>query len=117
MKVRNLIYRSTLLFFGCAQRQTNDKNISNSGTSKKFPEIKIELPKNKLDRTKYHTDKDTVYIFSQSKDTLKFSKEEFNDIVDNFPELTSLNTQNPDTAYNSKIWVDWSQYVSSSYAL
>jgi hypothetical protein len=104
--MKTLIYITTILFFGCNQRQTNDKNISNSDTSKKLTETKIELPQNKLDRAKYHTDKDTVYIFSQSKDTLKFSKEEFNDIVDNFPELTSLNTQNPDTAYNSKIFVD-----------
>ena len=104
--MKTLIYITTILFFGCTQRQTNDKNISNSDTSKKLTETKIELPQNKLERAKYHTDKDTVYIFSQSKDTLKFSKEEFNDIVDNFPELTSLNTQNPDTAYNSKIWVD-----------
>lgn len=61
---------------------------------------------NKTDRAKYHTDKDTVFIISSYKDTLKYSKDEFNDIVDNFPELTSLNTQNPDTAYASKIWVD-----------
>jgi hypothetical protein len=104
--MKTLIYISTFLFLGCSQRQTNDKNTSNSDTSKKLTEAKIELPQNKFDRARYHTDKDTVYIFSQSKDTLKFSKEEFNDIVDNFPELTSLNTQNPDTAYNSKILVD-----------
>jgi len=109
--MKTLIYITTILFFGCTQRQTNDKNISNSDTSKKLAEPKIELPQNKLARAKYHTDKDTVYISTQSKDTLIFSKEEFNDIVDNFPELTSLNTQNPDTAYNSKIWVD---FVDSS---
>ena len=105
--MKRLIYITTILFFGCTQRQTNEQNISNSDTSKKLTETKIELPQNKLDRAKYHTDKDTVYIISQSKDTLKFSKEEFNDIVDHFPELTSLNTQNPDTAYNSTIWVDF----------
>ena len=104
--MKTLIYITTILFFGCTQRQINDKNITNSDTSKNLTETKIELPQGKLERAKYHTDKDTVYIFSQSKDTLKFSKEEFNDIIDNFPELTSLNTQNPDTAYNSKIWVD-----------
>jgi len=104
--MRTLIIISTFLFFGCTQHQTKDKKSSTSDTSKNLTETKIELPQNRLDRAKYHTDKDTVYIFSQLKDTLKFSKQEFNDIVDNFPELTSLNTQNPDTAYYSKIWVD-----------
>lgn len=105
--MRTLIYITTILFWGCTQRQTNDKTISDADTAKKLTETKIELPQNKLERAQYHTDKDTVYIFSQSKDTLKFSKEEFNDIVDNFPELISLNIQNPDTAYNfSKLYVD-----------
>jgi hypothetical protein len=104
--MRTLICISAFVFLGCIQRQTNDNKVSNSGTSQKLTQPKKELRQNKLDRAKYHTDKDTVYIISYSKDTLKYSKQEFNDIVDNFPGLTSLNTQNPDTAYASKIWVD-----------
>ncbi|WP_462252533.1 hypothetical protein [Ferruginibacter sp.] len=105
--MKTLIYITSILFFGCTQRQTNDKNISTIDTSKKLRDTKIELPQTKVARAKYHTDKDTVYIYTQSKDTLKYSKEEFNDIVDNFPELTTLHTKYPDTAYNSKIWVDF----------
>ncbi|MDF2193448.1 hypothetical protein [Paraflavitalea sp. CAU 1676] len=104
--MKPLIYLTPLLFFSCAQPQTNDKTIPNADTAQKAQEVIIELPEKKTERTKYHTDKDTVYISSQAKETLKYSKEEFNDIVDNFPELTSMNTKNPDTAYYSKIWVD-----------
>jgi hypothetical protein len=104
--MRTLIYISTFIIWGCTQRQTNDKKTTASDTSKGLTKSEIELPQNKQDRIKYHTDKDTVYISTESKDTIMYSKEEFNDIIDNFPELTSLNTQNPDTAYASKIWVD-----------
>ncbi len=104
--MRTLICISTFVLLGCTQRQTSDKKVFSSETSQMVTKPKVELPQNKLDRAKYHTDKDTVCIISYSKDTLKYSKEEFNDIVDNFPELTSLNTQNPDTAYASKIWVE-----------
>jgi hypothetical protein len=105
--MRTLIYILTILFFNCNQRQTNYDKVVSTDTAKSTKAAKIELPAIKSDRAKYHTDQDTVYIYSQSKDTLKFSKEDFNDIVDNFPELTSLYTANPDSAYEtSKIWVD-----------
>ncbi len=72
-----------------------------------FKDTTILLPKSKGERARYHTTKDTVYIYSESKDTLKYSKEEFNDIIDNFPELYSGNVTNPDTTFaNSKVWVD-----------
>jgi hypothetical protein len=88
-----------VILFGCTQRQTNDKTIIKIDTLEKVTPVKIELPKNKADRLKYHTDKDSVFIYSQADDILKFSKEEFNDVVDNFPELTSMNTLSPDSTY------------------
>ncbi len=105
--MRALTYILTILFFSCGQQHPINKKVTNTDTAKPAKEIKIQLPTSKLERAKYHTNKDTVYIYSQARDTLKFSKEEFNDIVDNFPELYSMNVTNPDTTYaNSKIWVD-----------
>lgn len=104
--MKPLIYLTTFLFFSCAQPQTKDITLPNTESAKKTQAVTIELPEKKADRAKYHTDQDTVYISSQAKDTSKYSKEEFNDIVDNFPELTSSNTTHPDTAYYSNIWVD-----------
>ncbi|WP_462222790.1 hypothetical protein, partial [Ferruginibacter sp.] len=63
--MKTLIYITTILFFGCTQRQTNDKNISTIDTSKKLRETKIELPQTKVARAKYHTDKDTVYNYKK----------------------------------------------------
>jgi hypothetical protein len=88
-----------VILFGCTQRQTNDKTIIKIDTLEKVTPVKIELPKNKANRLKYHTDNDSVFIYSQADDILKFSKEEFNDVVDNFPELTSMNTLSPDSTY------------------
>jgi hypothetical protein len=66
----------------------------------------IHLPKVKAERAKYHTNNDSVYIYAQTKDTLKYSKNEFNDIIDNFPELYEGGINNPDTAYAiSSVWV------------
>lgn len=98
---------TTILLFSCNRKQPNEKIIATTDTLITVTDTAIELPKNKLERVKYHTDKDSVYISSISKDTLQFSKEEFNDIVDNFPELTSMNPLPPDSAYNAKIFVDF----------
>lgn len=51
------------------------------------------------DKSKYYTTKDTLLITTETGDTLKYSKEEFNAIVDNHPELYSDNTQHPDAIY------------------
>lgn len=103
--MRIIIYITILLLFSCNRKQPNEKIIPTTDTLISVTDTVIELPKNKLERAKYHTDKDSAYISSTSKDTLQFSKEEFNDIVDNFPELTSMNPLPPDSAYNSKIFV------------
>jgi len=94
----------TILIFSCKQGQTKKKDIISPDTVQSKEESKIELPASKIDRAKYHTDKDTVYIYSPTRDTLKYSKEDFNDIVDNFPELSSENTTSPDK--HTKVWVD-----------
>lgn len=101
--MKGVILISVILLSSC--KQMHDKEVV--VIHKNVEKTKIELPASKLERLKYHTRKDTVYIFSQARDTLKFSREEFNDIIDNFPELYSMNTADPDSTYSiSKIWVD-----------
>ena len=55
---------------------------------------------------KYYRYDDTVFVISSLGDSLLYLKDEFNDIVDSFPELTSEFTKNPDTAYTLKMWAD-----------
>jgi hypothetical protein len=104
--MKPIFYLAIILLCSCKRKQPNVKIIATTDTLSTVTNTAIELPKNKLERVKYHTDKDSVYISSTAKDTLKFSKDEFNDIVDNFPELTSKNLLPPDSAYYAKIWVD-----------
>ena len=52
------------------------------------------------DKSTYYTTKDTLLITTETGDTLKYSKEEFNTIIDNHPELYSDNTQDPDPTYH-----------------
>ncbi|MEO6231859.1 MAG: hypothetical protein ABJB11_11540 [Ferruginibacter sp.] len=58
----------------------------------------ITFPKN--DNSKYYTTKDTLIITTETEDTLKYSKSEFNEIIDNHPELLNNKyVQNPDLIY------------------
>lgn len=103
--MRTIFYLSIVLLLSCNRKQPNEEVKPTTDSSIAVTDTAIELPKSKLERAKYHTDKDSVYISSTSRDTLKYSREEFNDIVDNFPELTSMNPLPPDSAYNSKVFV------------
>lgn len=97
---------TTILLFGCNRKEPNKELIPITDNKSSLTDTAIELSKSKSERAKYCKDKDSVYISSTSRDTLRFSKDEFNDIVDNFPELTSKNPLPPDSAYNAKIWID-----------
>ncbi len=52
------------------------------------------------DKLKYYTTKDTLLITTETEDTLKFSKQEFNQIVDEHPEFYSEFVYNPDFLYH-----------------
>lgn len=52
-----------------------------------------------VNKSKYYTTKDTLLITTETGDTLKYSKEEFNTIIDNHPELYSDSRQDPDPTY------------------
>lgn len=101
---------AVFLFLSCNNHNTPKDTLSGQRTDTVQPAQKKEvfkLPASKADRAKFHTNKDTVYIYSQSKDTVAYSKEEFNDIVDNFPELYETPVISPDSAYDkSSLWVD-----------
>jgi hypothetical protein len=108
--MKSLIFIFMLFFLSCGNN-TSQKNVEPNKDS--VPAISIikkkdiVLPKANIDRAKYHTLQDTIYIYSQSKDTLKYSKKEFNDIIDNFPELYDGNISNPDSTYSrGSIWAD-----------
>ena len=67
--MKTLIYISTILFLSCKDGQTKEKNIINPDTVQLKKESKIELTASKVDRAKYHTDKNTVYICFPTRDT------------------------------------------------
>jgi hypothetical protein len=71
----------------------------------KRPDLKTQLDTtkqvtsaSKQDKSKYYTTKD-ILIITETSDTLKYSKDEFNHIVDNHPELTNDFAHNPDQTY------------------
>lgn len=105
--MRYLLFVTIILVFGCKQRHSVLQDKTPVDSLKNITAKNIKLPDTNADRLKYHTNHDTVCIYSLSKDTLKYSREDFNDIIDNFPELYSSTVIPPDSAYaNSKIWVD-----------
>lgn len=54
---------------------------------------------NKVDNTTHHTTKDTIRIVTGTGDLVKYSKTEFNGIVDEHPELTTDRIEDPDLTY------------------
>jgi len=57
----------------------------------------VTIPK--TDNSKYHTTKDTILITTEIDETLKYSKVDFNNIVDNHLEFFEKYPNNPDQAY------------------
>jgi len=55
----------------------------------------------KIDNSKYYTSEDTISIATETVDTFKFGKEEFNQIVDEHPEFFDKYPSNPDQVYYS----------------
>jgi hypothetical protein len=90
--MRTLLYIPFLTFFSCssptkpADIKSNSVTITNPRTTK-------------ADNSKYYTSKETVLIATEIGDTLKYSKADFNDIIDKHPEFFSDNVQDPDPTY------------------
>lgn len=100
-------YIIAFLFLSCSNN-FKKKDIASNNHQQTFNDTMIvSLPKNKPARKKYHTTSDTVIIYTKNNDTLKFIKNDFNDIVDNFPELTGESIHPPDYTFSkSAVWVD-----------
>lgn len=60
---------------------------------------KTEIKSSKVNSSKYYTEKDTVLIVTKIDDTLKFTKAEFNNIIDKHTEFFGEYPVNPDQAY------------------
>lgn len=110
VQLKTILFLTTLLFFSCKNKTTHKERATSQDTVAAPTVIRnndVSLPKSKVDRAKYHTTSDTVYIYTQFNDTLKYSKNDFNDIIDNFPELYDETIDHPDSTYSkSKIWVE-----------
>jgi hypothetical protein len=79
--------------------------LSCSSPSKK-PDPKIDPdssshsdPTKQVNKSNYYTTKDSLLISTETNETLKYSKEEFNSIIDAHPELYSGQVQDPDAKF------------------
>ena len=92
--MKTLLYISILGLLSCNSRtQQSDKKQTIDTTAK------VEST-HKNDNSKYYTTLDTLIISTEIGDTLKYGKDEFNEIIDNHPELVSDNIRNPDQVYH-----------------
>ncbi|MFP5043032.1 hypothetical protein [Parasediminibacterium sp. JCM 36343] len=91
--MKTLLYITMFIFSSCNNQQSqSDKNQIIDTTAK------IEKT-NKIDNSKYYTDKDTIIIATELGDTLEYAKAGFNSIVDKHPEFFQSYPENPDQAY------------------
>ena len=81
-------------FLSCTNQTKQSDKMQRIDTT-----AKVETT-NKIDISKYYTTQDTLIIATEIGDTLKYGKEEFNEIINNHPELVSDNIQNPDQVYH-----------------
>lgn len=102
--MRNLLYISVFGLLSCKNQahQADKSQLIETVVKVQAPKIdtvtKIETT-GKTDKSKYYTTKDTLIIENEIGETLKYGKEEFNEIIDNHPELISDYIQNPDLVY------------------
>lgn len=61
----------------------------------------------KIDISKYHIQQDSILITTETGDTLKYSKDDFTLIVDNFSALFKYSVHDPSfTYFNNNLWKD-----------
>lgn len=85
-------YLFILLFLSCSTPPAQKKTAILADTT-------TGLSKDKAGRSGYHTTQDSVLIYAGPDDTFELSKKEFNDVVDNHPELYSKDVGDPDATY------------------
>lgn len=91
--MRTLLFISIFGLLSC-NNQTNQSN------NKQPIDIVTQVEKsNRPDNSRYHTTQDTVIIATEIGDTLKYTKADFNSIVDKHPEFFQTYPENPDQVY------------------
>ena len=89
--MKNMLYISILAALGCNnQAKQTDKTTHTAKQISTTP---------KIDNSKYYTSKDTLLIATETGNTLKYGKVEFNQIIDNHPELVGKYPQAPDQSF------------------
>ncbi len=90
--MKKIIYILTIsiAFLSC-NNQPNKVEIENVA--------EIETQTNKFNNSKYYTNQDTIFIATEIGDTLKYAKNDFNNIVDKHTEFFEEYPKNPDQAY------------------
>ncbi len=78
--MKQIIYILTITF-GLLSCNNQSKQVDNKKSTDSDPQIK------KVDNSKYHTQLDTIQITTELGDTLKYAKNDFNNIVDKHPEF------------------------------
>jgi hypothetical protein len=91
--MKTLYYIPLLTVLSCNSSTKQAETKSHSDSSTHLSQTA------QVDKSKYYTTKDTLLISTEVGDTSKYSKEEFNTIVDNHPELYRDNVQGPDPTY------------------
>ena len=91
--MKAILYILILTTLSCnnQQKQTDktiDINSSNQASTTHKPE-----------NSGHYTTKDTILIPTERNDTLRFSKSEYNKIIDKHPEFFEKYTSNPDQLY------------------
>jgi hypothetical protein len=88
-----LSYIPLLIFLSCSSpSKKTDPKIDPDGTSHSDPVKQV-------DKSNYYTTKDSLLITTETNETIKYSNDEFNKIIDTHPELYSDNMQDPDLSY------------------
>ena len=118
--MKTLLYISLLLTLSCSHQTNQSDKTTPIDTTNNITSL------NKIDRSKYYTTKDTLIITTETADTLVYSKDEFNEIIERHPELLNIKyVQNPDLIYycsgdreefNSEVGQD-TYYILYAYLL
>lgn len=97
--MKNILYILILTTLSCNNQSSQAEKTTIADTTKQLITI------SKTDNSKYYTTKDTVLIANEIGETLEFSKQEFNNLIDNHPEFFNAYEeygypQDPDQAYH-----------------
>ena len=93
--MKTLLYILTFIIASCNHR------TKLSEQTRSIDSLPVKTTEAKIDKTKYYAKSDSLIITTENSDTLKYSKQDFNEIVDNFPALYREFVQDPQTNYYS----------------